>query len=197
MKAVIAVLVVVTAFYAAPTFASIAFTPTLSHISTSTSDANSTPESKENEATTYIDLRLGYLMPGGFYLGGIYGIDSGTGRSESTTTTDTDRSASRLGASVGFVMGGFNLLGHYFLTAQESDKRSSTVTDKYTEGSGMQLDIGWSFPLTGTILFGPQITWSNMTYKSRERTSGGATTTTTKDYNRTEIRPHLAFWFMF
>ncbi len=188
------VLAVMTILGSSFAHAGVALSPTISHISTTTRDSNDTPETKDDETTTYIDLRLGYIMPGGLYFGGIYGLENGT---FNTTTADGERSASRIGASLGFIMGGFNLIGHYFLSAQEVEKRSSTTKDTYTDGSGLQIDIGWAFPLTGTIMFGPQLTWSNMTYKKREHTVNNTTTDSAKNYVRTEIRPHFAFWFMF
>lgn len=171
--------------------ADIWFAPAVFYNTTDFKDANEEPEQKKSNAETQIDFRLGYLLPGGVYLGGIYGIANATGKDGDTSTSEN---ATRIGASLGFTMSSFYLIGHYFLTAMRSTKSGETIKD-YSSGSGLQTDLGWRFMIASTIGFGPQIVWRSLTYKKRVVNPAG--TETTKSSTYAEIHPALAFFFSF
>lgn len=173
--------------------ADLAFSPTFSYEEISVKDNNEANVGSSTRVTR-VDFRLGYIMPGGLYLGGLYGIENGSG---TESGTNTNMSANRYGVSLGFVMGSFNLIGHYFLKGEFTSKVGDTEY-KYTDGSGTQLDLGWNFMIANTIGFGPQVTYRNLTYAKRTRTAANGTITEgSNSYVRTEIEPRIAFWFLF
>lgn len=169
--------------------AAIAFSPTVSYLVEDRKDDNDTPPTENKSTVTVFDVRLGYIMPMGLFLGGTYAMANGSGKNLST---DTSMSGTRYGATVGIVFERFNLLGTYFLAASEN-RKLGTAEWKYTGGSGYQIDIGWNFMIANMIGFGPNIVYRNMNYS--KRTISGVETT--KNYRNNEIYPNIAFWFKF
>ncbi len=133
---------------------------------------------------TYYDIRLGYTMSSGLYFGGIYSHmnrDSGGSARERTS----------YGASLGYRNGGYFLLGHLFFSSEY--KRGSNDTLK--DGKGFQVDFGYLFNVTSAFYAGPQVTYRNISYDSRNTGSGA--NTTLSDTKHTEILPYFTFAFVF
>lgn len=157
--------------------ANIVFSPGLSYLSSDVDNNGATSESSNLRA----DVRLGYVMPMGLYLGGMYAHlsnDSGS----------SDSSGSLIGPTVGYSsMMGFYTLLTYHIIGEVGD------TTKFTGGKGPQIDIGWVFPLSSGFAIGPQFTYRSISFDKVE--TGGVSTDT--DYTETTIAPYLSLWFMF
>ena len=173
--------------------ASVAFSPSVFYYQSRSKDDNSTSNNEVVSNNTDLDFRLGYILPIDLYIGAIYSTDNSTGKSSGT---DTSASATRYGASFGFVLGSFSLIGHYMLSA-EASTRAGTTSNTYSDGSGMQADAGWNFAIAPSIGFGPQITYLSLNYKKRSQTAGAVTTESNQAYSVSVIEPRLVFWFVF
>ncbi|PIT99220.1 MAG: hypothetical protein COT74_09430 [Bdellovibrionales bacterium CG10_big_fil_rev_8_21_14_0_10_45_34] len=132
----------------------------------------------------FADIRAGYVMPNGLYLGGVYAADTISSRSGNTTT---ETKINAMGPTVGYVAENFSVLGSYHL----SSTREVGNTAKYESGSGFQVDLGYRFNIS-SFAFGPHISYRQLKY-TKLTSSGteisGATGTFTTLY------PYLAFWF--
>lgn len=128
--------------------------------------------SGQGEAT-YInyDVLLGYKMATDLYLGGIYGIlntDNG-----SSNTMDK-----YMGVSVGFRPGGWEITGHYFLSAESE----LSTTSKIKNGTGFGLDLAYLWSLGATFFFGPQISYRKFSYTKWEHSGTESKANTSKSY---------------
>ncbi|WP_415062456.1 hypothetical protein [Bdellovibrio sp.] len=111
-----------------------------------------TASGKADSKSSIYDVKLGYLMGSGLYLGGIYSIRNQSGASSS------DGKAT--GASLGYVgSSGFFLKGHYILTAEN---------DIYKEGTGFQGDFGYLTNVTGAFIVGVELTYRTIEYKKSD-----------------------------
>lgn len=139
-------------------------------------DGTNTAENK----VTDLDIRLGYIMSNRIYLGAI----------QSTTNYDSsDVKRTALGASVGFFAdAGFYFMGHYFVSG-EYDVGAS----KYTNGSGTELDIGYTTQVSSNFSVGVLLALKNFSYKKLE--SGSTSTDVT--YKISEMLPMLGVAFNF
>ncbi len=143
------------------------------------------PASLDSETTELrADIKLGYVLPMGLYLGGMYAhIDQ-----EVCGGGCADSSGFLIGPSVGYhSLTGFYLLGTYHIMGEQGD------TSKFTGGKGPQVDIGWVFPVSTYVAIGPQLTWRSIEYDKLE----SAGTSQDTDYKQTSIAPYLSLWFMF
>lgn len=132
------------------------------------------------------DLRLGYMHSSGLFLGGMYSINN-------IDHFDDEDKGYSAGPTIGYShYSGFYTLFTYHIIGQLELGRS-TPTQKFTNGMGPQVDLGWVFPLTSSFSLGPQITYKALTYSKQDL--GG--TETTVDTAVTEINPYIAFWFHF
>ncbi|HEY8270143.1 MAG TPA: hypothetical protein VIG33_04595 [Pseudobdellovibrionaceae bacterium] len=115
-------------------------------------DVNSGVTTHQSDSASAIyDIKLGYLMGEGLYLGGIY-----TSRSESALNA-SGTSGSATGASLGYMgSGGFFLMGHYLLSATEG---------AYKNGTGLQVDLGYKAGVSSGWLVGGELTYRSITYK--------------------------------
>ncbi len=100
--------------------------------------------------TTIIDITAGYARSNGFYLGGIYSTGSG------------NNEHSHMGASLGYMKNGWNLVAHYLLGGT-----TSLGGTEYKEGTGTQIDVGRVFKTDWPFFFGVQMSSKDMTYKSK------------------------------
>ncbi len=146
----------------------------------------STPGVINQETTeTRLDLRVGYVLPMGLYLGGTY---AHTSQEACGGGVCGDNSGSMMGPTIGYYsMQGFYTLLTYHIMGEMGD------TTKFTGAQGPQVDFGWVFPLSSFFAIGPQITWRSIEYDKIE--SGGTTIDT--DYKQTSIAPYVSLWFMF
>lgn len=140
------------------------------------SSTETTPGSNVETTSSIYDLKVGYLMGNGLYLGGIYTIR----RSESNNV-ETDGKAA--GASLGYVASsGMFIQGHYLAMAD---------VGSYKEGSGYQVDLGYLSNVTGPLLIGVELTYRSMNYK--EDDNNASVTKVIK----TELMPLLTLGFVF
>ena len=133
------------------------------------------------------DGRLGYMSMGsGFYIGGMYKYESGTGDSTSVKAVST-------GASLGFVMSGFSLIGTYFLQGTR-DVTTAGVDKQYKKGTGFQVDAAFMAAFSEGFFVGPQISYRSIKY-AESSTLG--VTNTSENYQLDTIQPTLAFLIKF
>lgn len=165
--------------------------PGINYVSVKTEATTPATVSAEGDGLG-IDMRLGYIFPMGFYIGGMYSYLSGSFAFAPSLGSDAKDSGSLLGPTIGYYNPmGFNMLFTYHLMG-DSKSELNGVTATFKGASGFQFDIGWNFPITSVFGLGPQIT-----YKSIEYGKVDTGTEVTTDYKYTTIDPYLAFWFMF
>ena len=163
-------------------FAQLVISPGVGYYS---SDVESTQGITANteRTETRIDARVGYVLPMGLYLGGMYShnnVDFGV----------ADGTGNLMGPTVGYysMMGFYTLLTYHIVGEFEFDASS-----KITGAKGPQVDVGWIFPISAYFGIGPQITWRSIEY---DKVEGGGTSVDT-DYKDTSIAPYVSLWFMF
>lgn len=127
----------------------------------------------------YYDIKLGYIMSNGVYLGALYS------KMERTDDT-TDRNRTSYGAGVGYVYHQFYLMAHYLVSSELVVDTSNTWKD----GSGFQFDLGYWFNVTGPFYAGPQLVYRSLKYQKVNSTS--VTNTDSK-----ETLPFLSLAFIF
>lgn len=131
------------------------------------------------------DVKVGYILPMGLYLGGMY---AHIGQEVCSGGTCADSSGFLVGPSIGYhSLTGFYILGTYHIMGEQGD------TLKLTGGKGPQVDLGWVFPISTYVGIGPQITWRSIEYDKVE--SAGLSQDT--DYKNSSIAPYVSLWFMF
>lgn len=151
----------------------------------STSSVEQNGGESESNSTT-IDLKVGYILPMGLYVGGMYSLID----SESCNGGCTDTGGNLVGPSVGY----FSMMGFYtLLTYHIMGERNQGASSKYTGAQGPQVDLGWVFPLSSYFSIGPQISWRSIEFDKFE--SNGTSTDT--DLKATTIEPYISLWFMF
>ena len=168
------------AFVSISASASFVISPGISYIDRK-QDASTPGAINSSSNETRADIRVGYILPMGLYLGGMYshiGSDNNA----------IDSSGNLIGPSVGYysLMGFYTMLT-YHITGEVGD------ANKYSGGKGPQIDVGWVFPLTANFSLGPQLTYRSIEFDKLE--SGGVTVDT--DFKDTTIAPYLSLWFMF
>lgn len=126
----------------------------------------------------YYDVRLGYVS-NGLYVGALYSVMK-------REDGDTSRERTSTGASLGFMVNNFYLIGHYIFdsTYNVSD------TSKMTGGTGIQGNIGYWFNVSGPFFVGPEFIYRAIDYKKRD----GAPAQSGKT---TETLPYVSFGFIF
>jgi hypothetical protein len=169
-------------FLANTVFASFVINPSVSYMSRET-EMTQPAAASGKQSETRIDVKLGYVLPMGLYLGGMYASTS----EKNGTVTDK-------GSSIGPTIGYFSMMGFYTLfTYYIIGQMDSTPPNKFTGGKGPQVDVGWVFPISAYFSIGPQITWRSLEYNKFE-TAG---VSLDSDYKATSIAPYLSLWFMF
>ncbi len=164
--------------------ANLVLSPGLGYYSDSQEATQPAPGTNSETTETRGDLRLGYVLPMGLYLGGMYSFIN----SETCGATCTDNSGFLVGPTLGYhSMMGFYTLLTYHIMGEQGDQT------KFTGGKGPQVDIGWVFPISTYVSIGPQITWRSIEYDKVE----GSGTSIDTDLKRTSIAPYLSLWFMF
>lgn len=104
---------------------------------------------------TIINLKLGYLGAGGLYLGIAYDMES---REYGSTAADEDRDS--LGATLGYMSGGWSILGTYYFQSEFEDY----------DGTGYSVDLGYIFNL-GSIGIGPLLSYRHFEYDEQNGTA--------------------------
>ena len=164
--------------------------------STDVQERNSKSESK----SMLLDVKLGFNVGDGVFVGLAYGIDSSdVGTSGFATATDnyvnkTERTS--WGPSVGYFWDSFyGFFTYYYSSTWKSGFASSTTTNNSSyDGYGMQADIGFRFPVWGLIA-GPQLSYKIFTYSKLSQNGGESTLT--PPLKETKLEPYFALWFFF
>ena len=178
------ILILATLVLTSPALAQLIFAPGVGYVDRQT-EATQPATVDQSSAETRFDLKLGYVLPMGLYLGGMYAfLDS----EDCVGNTCSDSSGFYAGPSIGYhSLTGFYALFTYQILGEVGD------TNKLTGAQGPQVDLGWVFPLTSYFAIGPQITYRSIEYDKLE-TPTGSQDTDTKD---TSIAPYVSLWFMF
>lgn len=142
-------------------------------------------DEKEDELSG--DALVGYRFPFALYLGAIahQTRDSRT----LTTTSKIDSVRSAYGASAGFLMGGWIVLGHYYLTAKEEPSLAASQS-RLSGGSGFQFDFGYGFSVTSNLRIGPEVVYRQFRYSDY---SAPSSTAQAVSADQSELRPQLVF----
>lgn len=168
---------------AVPAMAEFVIAPGISYGETTTTQ--STPGTSDvTVGETRIDVKVGYILPMGLYLGGMYADIS-------ENQNGVKNKGNLIGPSIGYysMMGFHALLTYHIMGSMETAGGAA----EYTGGKGPQVDIGWVFPLSTYFAIGPQMTWRSIEFDKLE--GGGLSFDT--DEKRTSIVPYLSLWFMF
>lgn len=161
--------------------ASFVISPNISYQSSKTEQTQPSTSSSEG-SEMLIDARVGYVLPTGLFLGGMYS-------SIKSTSGNTDSSGFMVGPSVGY----YSMSGFFAMLTYHIMGEYGTSAAKYTGAKGPQVDLGWIFPITAYFSMGPQITWRSLDYNKLE----GSGTSVDADLNSSTIRPYISLWFMF
>jgi hypothetical protein len=134
------------------------------------------PGSSSDDNLYIYDIKLGYIMSSGLYLGGAYTTRSHNG----SAVSGEDGTAT--GASICYVSSsGFFLIGDYYFDAKLGN---------YTNGSGYQGDFGYLGNVAGPFYIGVELTYRDLTYK-------GSLPTGINSYEVKELLPMLSVAFIF
>ncbi len=129
--------------------------------------------SKAESTTQVLNFKLGYGAASGLYLGATYDMEN-----RDYGSSDSDRKS--LGASIGYLTGGWQFLGTYFVT---SDLEKM-------EGSGYAVEIGYVFKV-GSIGIGPLLSYRHWEYDKNDGVSMA------EKFTQTNIYPSVQFQFTF
>ena len=147
-----------------------------------TSEKYETAGVSSEGTTIMLDLRAGFVLNSGLFLGGTYAY-------EGYDTGSDDGTASSLAPTVGYFNSGFlAMLTYHFMATTELDATTDLI-----EGAGPQIDIGYVLPVTDSFHLGPQLRWRSLDYGKVE--TGGVKFDA--DHKATTIQPMINLWFMF
>lgn len=132
---------------------------------------NSQKEDSVKESSYTLDLRFGTMIGDPWYIGGIYDIQK-----ENSGGLDTDTWG--LGPSVGLIYPNLSFIISYYLVSERQ-----TPGVKFDKALGPQIDVGYSFPIGGSVKFGPQLTWRDVRYNNPAVKKVSS------------FKPYLAFYF--
>lgn len=137
----------------------------------------------KDQSSSQIELRMGYTFEFGLYVGGFYNLAS-------TKFIDhTDQYF--LGPQIGYTWKGVYALAGYTLTG-EQDLASGGV--KYSRPMGYQLSVGYRLEVVPDVFLGPEFTYRDVEYKSREVQGVPQGDTGRKD---TQVLPSITLQFKF
>ena len=166
---------------ATPALAAFVFSPNVGYYS---QEREETLPADSSYKTTELrlDARIGYILPMGLYVGGMY-----------ASTNSDDGTTNNGGSMIGPTIGYYSMMGFYSLFTYHIIGELEEGVSKYTGAQGPQADIGWIFPISSFFAIGPQLTWRSIEYDKLE-TAGVSVESNRKD---TSIAPYVSLWFMF
>jgi hypothetical protein len=164
----------------------IIFAPAVSYTKESVRNAtNPVAVSTVEGKTLSADLKLAYLHYSGLYLGGLYSLMNEDGLDGAVENRQRS-----FGPTLGYShYSGFYALFTYFLMSEYKD----VTGDKFKDGMGAQVDLGWVFPLTSMFSIGPQLSYRAIKY-DKASISGADQTV---DVTISDFRPYVSLWFQF
>lgn len=131
------------------------------------------------------DVLVGYRFPFALYLGAI--IHQTRDSRTLTTVSKIDSVRTALGASAGLLMGGWIVLGHYYLTAKEAPSLAANQS-QLSGGSGFQFDFGYAFAATSHLRVGPEVVYRQFSYNDYSASNSAVQSVSAK---QNEVRPQL------
>lgn len=180
MKKILVVLaLVLTPFYTWAAPGGMQLSPSFSYFNETVKQGST----DSGDSGTLIDIKLGYLMDSGIYIGGLYTTNSYSQKSGATTTTGA---LTAYGPSLGYFYRSLFLIFTYGLSAERT--YGSTT---YKKGTATQFDFGYLFSVGSSFSIGPSLSIRSYTYKE---TNTGALT---NERVEGDTRPYINFWFSF
>jgi hypothetical protein len=141
------------------------------------------PQIGDNKTSnTYYDLKIGYLVGDGLYLGGIYSVHN-----EDSGGAEWKRSL--YGVTVGYHNSGWYLDGSYFI-----DGQLDGGAIEFKKASGIGVDSGYRSLVSSNFFLGVQGSYKNFTFK--EYTASG-TTVVVDNKVKSELYPMLTLGVIF
>jgi hypothetical protein len=150
--------------------------------------ADKTGSSDSTTSGTLIDLKAGYLLSSGLYLGAAYTTNAYAQTSGNTTTT---LNLTAYGLSIGYFYNGFYGIFNYDLSSEYQISNST----KYTSGTGTDFDLGYRFIVGTNVAIGPSVSVKTLTYT--KVSTNGTEVALTNNYVHGEVYPYVTLWFMF
>jgi hypothetical protein len=132
-----------------------------------------------NTTRTLLDAKIGYAMPSGLYVGGIY-----NSRTDENNGSKDERTG--YGATVGYHMNGWYIDGSYFIS---STYKLSGGTE-LSGGSGYGADLGHNFDIATNVYLGVQLSYKSFTYTKTQ-------TVDATNHVKSELSPMLNIGVMF
>ena len=172
-------LLLLSLFISTPAQADLIFTPSITYLKQKLSDGTN-PEI--DAKLSVIDLRLGYVLDFGLYIGGLYSLQD--------QDILSDASDSYFGPSIGYYNSGFLIVGTYYLYGERDLTNGS---GKLAGVKGYQLDLSYSVPITSTLLIGPQLTYYSVEFDDFQVSGSGSPI----DYKFSGITPYFNMTFLF
>lgn len=149
--------------------------------SSATSDMTNPAAVHSSSSSTDLGLKVGYTF-GSLFIGGLYNSYTTSGNSSYPTMGS-------MGVSIGYHMGGFFADLGYLMSG--TNEIASGV--KYTQGTGIQADIGYNMMMSSSFYMGFQLSYLSQAYTTLD--TNGATSDT--DYKLTKMGPGINLGFMF
>lgn len=135
-----------------------------------------------------MDFLLGYIFSNQMYGGVLYASDT-TETAVSATVTRKEL-INHMGLSVGYIPGSWYFIGHYLLNGTYIPADNQ----KWSDQTGMQLDVGYAFATSDTFRIGLQMTYRKLDYKVYE---ASGTKVPSSSHSQTAISPKVALSFFF
>lgn len=157
---------------------------------------SSTDDITDTSTDLILSLKIGYTFSPGLFLGAAYYSESyNDDNNNKTTATDTKSSAaiSGVGASFGYINGGFNFIVTDYLATTATIKQNGAPIEK-DKGTNLTVDLGYSF-MFGSFGFGPQLTYNSTNFSTVANGSG--TTISGASYKQKGFSLGLQFLAMF
>ena len=144
----------------------------------SEASANPSVGNEWKDNTSIYDVKLGYIMDGGVYLGAAYST-----RTQSTSSVGVSSTTGNVGAFGGgyFWDNGFNIRGYY---------RVNESFGEYKSGSGFQGDLGFMLNMSSNFYIGFLVSHRQVTFTENK------TIAAFNSWTRKETYPFITLGFL-
>ncbi len=126
-----------------------------------------------------LSFKAGMSFQTGILVGFNYNMNKWT-QEYKTETSQQDQTYDfkSYGPMLGVIFKDFHLIGTYYLSGEfeytSKTTPGSTSTRHYSEGSGYQVDLGYSVKVSSSVMIGPQITYWKAKYKRADGLANNA-----------------------
>jgi hypothetical protein len=151
---------------------------------TDSNDTGSFPDSRVASETGFgLDSRttIGYILDGAWFFGGTYNTYSISTSRSNVSGGDSGRNEkfqnTQMGPTIGWVTGNLRFMGTYFISGEKVDDVKDSddtglightkITNK--DVTGMQLLVGYAFPITSNFSIGPSIIYRTLQYRKQAK----------------------------